>query len=210
MYFATGSTYNSKYALGEKITTIETKSFNCMINTAKEGLFKKQSMIFWDLSADMAAHRQIAKLLFHESLSSPQRIELHDIIAHVIDKAGMSGKSLEDTLLELFEGLKKKGVGFGTMLEDNIDSLDEKPFRKFQKGASPQKKVLLIYLICLLISFLYVPQYIYYEGKQISWSYTFIWSEKSPIAHIDLGKLFVTIGILTIIFAIIIILLPKK
>ncbi len=30
----------------------------------------------------------------------------------------MSDKSLGNTLTELFEGLKRDGVGFGTMLED--------------------------------------------------------------------------------------------
>ncbi|MGB8990429.1 MAG: hypothetical protein WCD80_00065 [Desulfobaccales bacterium] len=110
-------TSNTKYPFGGKVATVETKSFNCMISTAKEGLFKKQSIMFSDLSAGMSSRRHVAKLLFNDLISSAQRIELHDIIVHAIDEAGMSGKSLGDTLTEIFEGLKREGIGFGTMIE---------------------------------------------------------------------------------------------
>jgi len=70
------------------------------------------------LSAEMSSRRHVAKLLFNDIISSAQRIELHDIIVHVIDEAGMSGKSLRDTLTELFEGLRKEGVAFGTVFDD--------------------------------------------------------------------------------------------
>ena len=80
----------------------------------------------------------------------------------------------------------------------------------FKKEASPQKKALLIYLVCLLLSFIYLPQYIYYDGKKISWPYTFIWSDLPPVAHFDLEKIFITISILTVFFGIIILLLPNK
>jgi hypothetical protein len=80
----------------------------------------------------------------------------------------------------------------------------------FKKEASQLKKVLLVYLICLLISFIYVPQCIYYEGKKISWPYTFIWSIQAPAAHVDLAKIFMTISILTIVLGIVILVLPKN
>jgi hypothetical protein len=111
-------TSNTKYPFGGKVATVETKSFNCMISTAKEGIFKKQSIIFSDISAGMSSRRHVAKLLFVDFISSSKRIEFHDIITHVIDEAGMSGKSLGDTLTELFEGLKRDGIGFGTMIEE--------------------------------------------------------------------------------------------
>ena len=80
----------------------------------------------------------------------------------------------------------------------------------FKKETSPQKKTLLIYLICLLISFIYVPQYVFIDGNYYSRPYTFIWSHRAPVAHIDLTRIFITISILTIIFGIIVILLPRK
>jgi hypothetical protein len=113
-------TSNTRYPFGGKVATVETKSFNCMISSAKDGLFKKQSIVFWDLNAGMASRRQIAKLFFNEFLSSAQRIEFHDLIVHFIDEAGMSEKSLRDTLDELFDGLGKEGAAFGTMFDDLI------------------------------------------------------------------------------------------
>lgn len=91
-----------------------------MISTAKEGIFKKQSIIFSDISGGMSSRQHIAKLLFVDFISSSQRIEFHDIIAHFIDEAGMSGKSLRDTLTNLFDGLRKEGVAFGTMFDELI------------------------------------------------------------------------------------------
>jgi hypothetical protein len=110
-------TSNTKYPFGGKVATVETKSFNCMVSTAKDGLFKKQSIMFSDLSGGMSSRRHVAKLLFNDMLSSAQRIELHDIIIHAIDEAGMNGNSLKATLRELFEGLEREGIGRGTMIE---------------------------------------------------------------------------------------------
>jgi hypothetical protein len=101
-----------------KVATIKTESFKCMISTAKEGLFKKQSMIFWDINEGMASRKIIGKLFFHDLLNSAQRLEMHDIIVHVIDEAGMSGKSIEHTLGELFNGLKSEGIAYGILLEN--------------------------------------------------------------------------------------------
>jgi hypothetical protein len=111
-------TSNTKYPFGGKVATVETKSFNCMVSTAKDGLFKKQSIMFSDLSGGMSSRRHIAKLVFNDIISSSQRIEFHDIIVHTIDEAGMNGKSLGATLMDLFDGLKREGIGFGTMMED--------------------------------------------------------------------------------------------
>ena len=111
-------TSNTKYPFGGKIATVEKKSFNCMISTAKEGFFKKQSVMFSDISAGIKNRHHVAKLLFNDFLSSAQRIELHDVFAHFIDESGMTGKSLRDTLSELFDGLRREGVAFGTLTED--------------------------------------------------------------------------------------------
>jgi hypothetical protein len=111
-------TSNTKYPFGGKVATIETPSFNCMVSTAKEGLLKKQSMMFSEFSGGMSSRRHVAKLIFNDTLSSNQRLGLHDVIAGVIDEAGMSGKSLRNTLKELFQGLEREGIGFGAMLDE--------------------------------------------------------------------------------------------
>jgi hypothetical protein len=109
-------TSNTNYAFGGKVSTVETISFNCMISTAKEGLFKKQSIIFSDLSGGMSSRRDVAKFLFNDHIGSPQRMEIHEVIAQLLDQQGMNGQSLRASLLDLFERLKEEGIGQGTMI----------------------------------------------------------------------------------------------
>ena len=109
-------TSNTKYSFGGKVSTVETNSFKCLISTAKDGLFKKQSIIFSDLSGGMSSRRDVAKFLFNDQIGSPQRMDLHDVIAQLIDKDGMNGQSLRAALTYLFERLKQEGIGQGTML----------------------------------------------------------------------------------------------
>lgn len=111
-------TSNTRHHFGAKAATVETPSFSCLISTAKEGLFKKQSIIFFDFSAGMASRRPVAKLLFSDILDSNQRLGFHDVIVGVIDQAGMGGKALRDTLEELFQGLQREGIAIGAMTED--------------------------------------------------------------------------------------------
>lgn len=109
-------TSNTKYSFGGKVSTVETVSFKCMISTAKEGLFKKQSVIFSDLSGGVSSPRQIAKFLFNDHMGSSQRMEFHDVIAQLLDRDGMNGQSLRATLMYLFERFKEEGIGQGTMI----------------------------------------------------------------------------------------------
>jgi hypothetical protein len=109
-------TSNTKYSFGGKVSTVETISFKCLMSTAKEGLFKKQSMIFSDLSGGLESPRQIARFLFNDHIDSPQRMEYHDVIAQLLDRDGMNGQSLRSSLLYLFERFKEEGIGQGTMI----------------------------------------------------------------------------------------------
>jgi len=111
-------TSNTNYPFGGKVAVVETPSFCCMISTAKEGVFQKQSVMFSDVSDGMQQRRHIAKLLYNDVLDSSQRLGLHDAITAHIDAHGMAGRTLSDTLRELFDGLHKEGVGFGSLLED--------------------------------------------------------------------------------------------
>ena len=109
-------TSNTKYSFGGKVSTVETISFKCLISTAKDGLFKKQSIIFSDLSEGISSRRDVARFLFNDHIGSPQRMEYHDVIAQLIDRDGMNGQSLRATLMYLFERLKEEGIGQGTMI----------------------------------------------------------------------------------------------
>jgi hypothetical protein len=110
-------TSNTRYPFGGKVATVETPSFNCMISTAKEGVFQKQSVVFFDINAGMDNRRPVAKLIYNNVLSKEQRLQFHDIIVGVIDESGMNGLSLLETLVTLFEGLQREGIGNGVIDE---------------------------------------------------------------------------------------------
>ena len=63
-------TSNTKYPFGGKVATVETSSFCCMISTAKEGIFQKQSVMFSDVSEGMQSRRHVAKLVYNNVLDS--------------------------------------------------------------------------------------------------------------------------------------------
>jgi len=108
-------TSNKNYPFGGKVATVETPSFRCMVSTAKEGIFKKQSVMFTDFTSGMESRRHVAKLLYNNVLDSDARLGLHDAITHTLDEAGMP---LADALRSLFDGLKAEGMGFGALLDE--------------------------------------------------------------------------------------------
>ena len=111
-------TSNTKYCFGGKVATVETPSFCCMISTAKEGLFKKQSVMFSDITKGMGRRQHVAKLHYNNALDSKARLGLHDAITTHLDLAGMSGQSLRDALKSLFDGLKTESIGLGSLLDE--------------------------------------------------------------------------------------------
>ena len=108
---------NIAYPFGKKVAMVETPSFNCMIKTAKESLFTKQSIMF-SVFGEGINSRHVARLLFNDHLDSAERLRLHDIVVGVVDEAGMNGKSLSHTLPKLFEDLELENIGHGQILQD--------------------------------------------------------------------------------------------
>jgi hypothetical protein len=98
-------TSNTCYPFGGKVATVETPSFNCMISTAKEGIFQKQSVVFFDISAGMDNREPVAKLIYIDTVSTKERLHLHDIIVSMIDAAGRSGLSFQDALINVIKEL---------------------------------------------------------------------------------------------------------
>ena len=107
------------YPFGGKVSTVETPKFSCMISTAKDGIFKKQSVRFLDFSAGMQHRRIVAILKYNDILDKNDRLGLHDPITHSLDESGMKGQALLDSLTSLFQGLQKEGVGIGTIVEES-------------------------------------------------------------------------------------------
>ena len=95
-----------------KIATIHTSSFKCVISTAKEGLFKKQSTVIieGDYFQDKANSFPCAKLIYTPSLKSRDRLKIHDGLADQIDELGEQGSSLKSAIDMCFRELKDKGI----------------------------------------------------------------------------------------------------
>lgn len=103
---------NRKHAIGSKCGTIHTVDFRCVVSTAKEGLFAKQStaIIEGDMVNDRTNCRCCAKIVYANSLSSSDRLRFHDIICDSINDIGENGGALGDALYSVIANLKEKGV----------------------------------------------------------------------------------------------------
>lgn len=114
-------TSNSRYPFGGKVTTIQTPSLNSMISTAKDGIFKKQSVMFFDITLGMKKRALIAKLIYNnydDVVSKAQRLAFHDIIVSSLDEFGMKGYSLRDALEFLFKDFETQGIGIGIFVDE--------------------------------------------------------------------------------------------
>jgi hypothetical protein len=64
-----------KYPFGSHVSVIKTDSYNCMISTAPEEIFKGYSIViqqWWDVETDKQV---VAKALLHPNLSKSDRAE---------------------------------------------------------------------------------------------------------------------------------------
>ena len=104
-------TSNTAKPFGGKVATIETPSFSCFVSTAKDGFFKKQSMVIFDTTEGFSNRQVAAKFIFNELLDSNARLGMHDAIIHAIDESGMSGISLVKTLSTLLVRVHEESMG---------------------------------------------------------------------------------------------------
>jgi hypothetical protein len=98
--------------LGAKCGTLHTDTFRCVVSTAKEGLFQKQStmIIAGDMVQDRSNCRPCGKIVYAASLASSDRLQFHDIICKLLDESGENGLSLGESLDNVFAELKRRGV----------------------------------------------------------------------------------------------------
>jgi len=118
-------TSNTAKPFGGKVATIETPSFSCFVSTAKDGFFKKQSMVIFDTSDGFSNRQLAAKFIYNELMDSNARLGMHDVIIHTIDESGMNGISLIEALSKLFLGLHEKNIGTPEFLADWLHSKAE-------------------------------------------------------------------------------------
>ena len=103
---------NRKHILGAKCATIHTDMFKCVVSTAKEGLFQKQSTMILegDMMQGRANCRACGKVVYSLSLRSSDRLQFHDIICRLLDECGDEGLTLGKALDNIFEELRRRGV----------------------------------------------------------------------------------------------------
>ncbi len=97
----------TKYPFGTKITTIQTELFKCMVSTAKEGFFKKQSTEILEVAID-GARRRVGRLIYAASLSSAERLQMHEAIVKGLD--GSDGCPLGIALEMICDEMRSRGI----------------------------------------------------------------------------------------------------
>ena len=103
---------NKHHIFGSKVAIIQNRSFTCTISTAKESLLGKQSSMIMDgdYVRDREHTRVCAKLIYASSLSSRDRLSLHDSLATQIDKLGESGTSFQESVQSILAEFKQRGI----------------------------------------------------------------------------------------------------
>ena len=95
------------WPFNSRITTIHAAMYSCMVSTAKEGLFKNSSTMILEMPpSQLEPRRAVAKIMYAESLRPGDRLQMHDIVAKILDEAGdstMLGNAI-DAVSELLKG----------------------------------------------------------------------------------------------------------
>jgi TPR repeat protein len=109
------------YLLESKVATIQNKSFQCCVSTAKEGLFQKQSTIILEpkigntIGAGPEGLRPCGKVIYSTSLRKGDRFQFHDGITKTLDALGEEGCTLEEALETIYTDLKRRGIAMETI-----------------------------------------------------------------------------------------------
>lgn len=108
----------SNHAFGGRVTVISGPAEKCMISTAKDGLFSKQSTYLLNVTAGMALAQRFAHIIYPDETNSKGRLWLHDQIAERLDERinRKELKTLHKHVEEFFEELNEEGYAFGLLI----------------------------------------------------------------------------------------------
>ena len=98
---------NTKYPFGTKVATIHTEMFKCMVSTAKEGFFKKQSTMISEVNPN-GTRRRVGRLIYASSLSSGERLQMHEVVIAGLND--LDGCSLGVAMSMVFGELRLRGL----------------------------------------------------------------------------------------------------
>jgi hypothetical protein len=108
----TGIISSRDYPLGRRVTVITADTFTCMVSTAKEGVFKKQTTMIVELTdpnKTILQGRAVGKLTYSSSLSSFDRLQMHDVVCRYLGAADQY-ETLSFLIDLIGDNLKKRGV----------------------------------------------------------------------------------------------------
>jgi hypothetical protein len=97
------------YPFGGRVTVIRTPKFVCMVSTAKEGIFQKQSTMIAECSEDLSERRHVGKIVYSDSLRTTDRLRIHDVIVTGFNEIGSDGSSFPYILGVVCSQLKESG-----------------------------------------------------------------------------------------------------
>ena len=103
---------NRKTLFG-KCGRIQTKSYSCILSTAKEGILLPLSTVIFEgnPSGPYNQARLGGKLIYAESLKGKERLHFHDVFLKFLDDIGEnSNTKLGDALQVIFNDFKQRGI----------------------------------------------------------------------------------------------------
>ena len=104
---------SNKRNLFGKCGRIQTIAYECIVSTAKEGLFKRFSTVILEGNSGSLATemRPCGKLIYADALGGKERLQIHDCLVNFLDESGDdTGMMLGDSLEVIFGDFKKRGV----------------------------------------------------------------------------------------------------
>lgn len=95
-----------------KCARIQTPSFQCVVSTAKEGIFKKIStMIAEGGPVDLPNQlHPCGKLIYTDALSTKERYSFHDVVTKILNEAGENEILLGDAIQTMIIDMKERGI----------------------------------------------------------------------------------------------------
>ncbi|MEA3189150.1 MAG: hypothetical protein QOD99_2980 [Chthoniobacter sp.] len=107
----------SNFPFGGRMTTVYGRSFECWVSTAKEGILEPLStMLLEALEGPSGPYRRpCAKIIYTQSLSSADRLNMHEFIVRVMDQEGEAGAEFGDIVAGICDDFRKRGVAAEAM-----------------------------------------------------------------------------------------------
>ena len=97
---------HKKHLFGGLSSEVWSKTFRCMVSTAKEGIFKRESTLIFEIRGSgrlPSNYKPLAKIVYEPPISKAARLEWHWRIVNYLDQLTLEDDAvtLDDALLTL-------------------------------------------------------------------------------------------------------------